>query len=76
MEAAHQLAVLQPGKLIITARSTSGGAEAIDAITKRTPGVKVDCWELDMSKFDSVRAFADRANRELGSLDLFMANAG
>lgn len=36
----------------------------------------MDCWELNMSKFDSVKAFAERANRELDRLDIFMANAG
>jgi NAD(P)-dependent dehydrogenase (short-subunit alcohol dehydrogenase family) len=75
LEAAHQLAALKPQKLILTARSTASGATAVQAVLARAPGTDVDCWELDLEKYATVKAFAERAGKELPRVDLVMSNA-
>ena len=52
------------------------GAEALDQILKESPGTKVDVWELDLAKYSSIKALAQRAEKELGMVDLLMNNAG
>jgi len=58
-------------------RSLSKGESAkasVEASTGRTGIAEV--WLLDLSSFDSVRAFAKRAERELERIDAVNENAG
>ncbi len=58
-------------------RSLSKGESAkasVEASTGRTGIAEV--WLLDLSSFDSVRAFAKRADRELARIDAVIENAG
>jgi NAD(P)-dependent dehydrogenase (short-subunit alcohol dehydrogenase family) len=38
--------------------------------------VDLQVWPLDLTSFDSVKEFADRANKELDRLDILVENAG
>lgn len=36
---------------------------------------ELDVWKLDLTEFDSVKAFAAKCERELERLDVFLSNA-
>ncbi len=76
LEAARHFARLGASKVILGVRSISKGEEAarsIEASTHRTSVCEV--WQLDMEDFESVKAFAKRAEG-LERLDAVLANAG
>jgi NAD(P)-dependent dehydrogenase (short-subunit alcohol dehydrogenase family) len=76
-EAAKHFARLGAAKVILAVRNTKAGDEAkkyIDDTTKCKPDV-VEVWQLDLGSYESVRAFADRANN-LRRLDVLLENAG
>ncbi|KAK4545475.1 hypothetical protein LTR36_002825 [Oleoguttula mirabilis] len=75
-EAATHYARLNAEKLIIACRSTEKGEAAkrdIEASTKRSGAIEV--WPLDLQDYDSVKAFAKRAEG-LKRLDVVIENAG
>jgi NAD(P)-dependent dehydrogenase (short-subunit alcohol dehydrogenase family) len=79
-EAAKHLAALGAAKVIITARNAEAGAKAkaaIEATTGTTTGSGgiVECWPLDLSSYESVKAFARRAAEELDRIDGVIENA-
>ncbi|KAJ4368918.1 hypothetical protein N0V83_006000 [Neocucurbitaria cava] len=75
-EAAHKFAALGASKIILTARDSEKGASTKSELETRL-GRKdqLEIWELDMMSYDSVVAFAKRAN-ELDHLDIVILNAG
>ncbi|ORX40650.1 hypothetical protein BD324DRAFT_606505 [Kockovaella imperatae] len=75
-ETALAFAKMSPRKLIMTARNMKAGAEALDMVLKGAPGAKVDVWELDLASYASIKSFAARVEKELGTVDLLMNNAG
>ncbi|MCJ1321907.1 hypothetical protein MMC15_007252 [Xylographa vitiligo] len=77
LEAAVKYLVLGASTLIIGARNPAKAQAAKSTIEARSqrPGV-VQIWPLDMDSFASVKAFADRARRELDRLDVALLNAG
>lgn len=75
-EAARHFARLNAEKVIIACRSTEKGEAAkrdIEASTKRSGAIEV--WQLDLQSYDSVKAFAKRAEG-LKRLDAIVENAG
>jgi len=76
-EAALHYARKNPARLILASRSQAKGDAAIAAIQRTLPDFKgrIEFWSLDMSSFDSVRAFSDRL-QELDRLDAIVLNAG
>ena len=76
LEAARHFVQLGASKLIIASRSSERGETAKRDIEKTTgrAGV-VEVWPLDLQSYDSVKAFAERANR-LDRLDAVCENAG
>lgn len=79
LEAARHFVRLGAGTVVLAVRSLQRGEAARDNIAKTHPdevarGV-VQVWELDLSRFESVRAFADRARAELPRLDVVVENA-
>ncbi|MCJ1312732.1 hypothetical protein MMC25_006408 [Agyrium rufum] len=77
LEAARHIARNKASKVIIAVRTVSKGEEAkkdIEATTSCGPGV-VEVWPLDLTKYDSVKAFAERAQK-LERLDAVIENAG
>jgi NAD(P)-dependent dehydrogenase (short-subunit alcohol dehydrogenase family) len=76
-EAARHLARLGASKVILAVRNTEAGDKAkadIESTTKCAPDV-VEVWTLDLSSFDSVKAFAKRAS-QLPRVDVLLENAG
>lgn len=76
LEAARHFTRLGAAKVILAVRSIAKGEEAaksIEASTHRTGVCEV--WELVMDDFESVKAFAKRAEK-LERLDVMFANAG
>jgi len=76
-EAARHIARLGASKLILAVRNTKAGEEAkqdIEATTKCDRSM-VEVWALDLSSYDSVKSFADRASK-LPRIDVLLENAG
>lgn len=71
------LALAKAGaKVVIAGRNPRKGDEAVDAIRRALPSADVRFELLDLASLASVAAFAERLNRQLGSLDLLINNAG
>lgn len=84
-EAASSFYTMNPKTLILAVRSVSKGEDAKRAIIEANSSndnngqwaaTKVEVWPLDLASFDSVKAFAARANKELDRLDILLENAG
>jgi len=76
-EAAKHLASLGAAKVILAVRNLPAGETAkanIDAACKINTDV-VEAWPLDLSSYDSVKAFARRAISELDRIDGLVENA-
>ncbi|KZT62034.1 NAD(P)-binding protein [Calocera cornea HHB12733] len=78
LEASKHLAALGPARLIITSRSAERAKDALAQINAAGKGkCKVECWEVDLTRFESVIVLADRFSEEGGGkLDLLVLNAG
>ncbi|PWN19837.1 short-chain dehydrogenase/reductase [Microstroma glucosiphilum] len=76
-EAARHIARLGASKVIIAARNSKKGQEAREDILKTTgrEEAAIEVWQLDLSSYDSVKAFAERTS-SLERLDVLLANAG
>lgn len=76
-EAAVKFVQLGADKVILGVRTISKGETAKEQIEQRTgrKGV-VEVWHLDMLDYSVVKAFAERANKELDHLDIAVLNAG
>ncbi|KAJ4149021.1 hypothetical protein NW754_000457 [Fusarium falciforme] len=76
LEAARHLVRLDAARVILAVRTLSKGEAAAASIEQTTSrkGV-VEVWELDLSRYDSVKRFARRVGT-LDRLDVFLANAG
>ncbi|MCJ1372512.1 hypothetical protein MMC20_003737 [Loxospora ochrophaea] len=75
--AALKYVELGAATVILAVRNLEKGQVAKQAIESKTqrPGV-VQVWELNMDRFASVDAFAQRVDRELPHLDIALLNAG
>ena len=76
-EAALKWVQLGAEKVILAVRTLSKGDEAKKQIETKTgrKGV-LEVWHLDMMDYASIKAFADRATKELERLDIACLNAG
>lgn len=76
-EAALKFTSLGASTVILACRSSSKGEAAAGQIEQRTglTGI-VRVWELDMNRYDSLRALATRVKDELPRLDIALLNAG
>ncbi|KAK4238804.1 hypothetical protein C8A03DRAFT_33128 [Achaetomium macrosporum] len=77
-EAAKHLASLGAAKVILAVRNpvTGGAAKVeIDEAAGTADTKVVEVWPLDLSSYDSVRAFAKRAATELERIDALIENA-
>lgn len=77
LEAAIKFVQLGALKVIIGVRSLEKGETAKSTIETRTGrhGV-VEVWQLDMDSYDSIKAFASRASKDLERVDVAVLNAG
>ncbi|KAB5515175.1 hypothetical protein GE09DRAFT_980120 [Coniochaeta sp. 2T2.1] len=76
LECARHFLTLRPKRLIMAVRSLKKGEAAAQALRAEFPDTDIDVWELDMSSFRSVQAFAARCCKELDRLDVAVLNAG
>lgn len=75
-EAAKHLVAFGSAKVIMAVRNISVGEKAKVEIEEATDVSNVaEVWELDLSKYDSVKAFAKKAS-ELDRIDALIENAG
>ncbi|KAJ4468315.1 hypothetical protein J3R30DRAFT_3674468 [Lentinula aciculospora] len=75
-EAAKHFATMNPARLIIACRSEAKGMAALSRLSQDIGYMKAEVWPLDLSRFASVRGFADRFRREGRRLDVLIENAG
>ncbi|KAK6611509.1 short-chain dehydrogenase [Botrytis cinerea] len=77
LEAARHLVCLGSASVIMAVRDLSSGLRALADIESSTgiSGV-AQVWELDLSSYASVIAFAKRATEELDRIDAVIENAG
>lgn len=77
LETAIHYVQLGASPVIITARNTARGDEAVATIEARTgkKGV-VQARTLDMSSFSNVKKFVDDLKNEVKSIDIILLNAG
>ncbi|TDZ37484.1 Short chain dehydrogenase atnD [Colletotrichum spinosum] len=76
LEAVKHLVNVGAARVIIAVRSLTKGNEAkalVDASTGRPEATEV--WQLDMASFDSIRAFARKAIKELTHIHGLVENA-
>ncbi|RAL12595.1 NAD(P)-binding protein [Aspergillus homomorphus CBS 101889] len=75
-EAAKHFVALCADKVILAVRNLESGAAAQAAIEEATGRTGVaEVWHLDLASFDSVQAFARRADEELERIDALVENA-
>jgi NAD(P)-dependent dehydrogenase (short-subunit alcohol dehydrogenase family) len=77
LEAAKHLVAVGAAKVIMAVRNVSAGETAkaeIEAATG-TSGV-AEVWAIDLSSYESVKAFAKRAVADLERIDALIENAG
>ncbi|PBK67947.1 short-chain dehydrogenase [Armillaria solidipes] len=75
-EAAKHFARMNPARLVLTARDEAKGKQALAQIQNDTGYSKAELWIIDLADFNSVIAFADKAERELDRLDILVESAG
>lgn len=76
LECAHQLLSYKLSRLIMAIRSTTKGESAAASLRQQYPNADINVWPLDMTSYDSIRAFVSRADKELTRLDIAILNAG
>lgn len=75
-EAVKHFARMKVGRLILACRSREKGEAAILSLKEATGYSKAELWLVDLAEFASVKAFADRALKDLERLDVLLLNAG
>ncbi|XP_063829761.1 retinol dehydrogenase 11-like [Ostrinia nubilalis] len=63
-------------RVVIASRNVSKSQAAVQAIIAATGNKKVECKSLDLSKFSSIKRFADDFNENYDRLDILINNAG
>ncbi|CAD6594597.1 MAG: hypothetical protein ASARMPRED_001052 [Alectoria sarmentosa] len=76
-EAALHLAKRNPSILVLGVRSISKGQAAAESIYRQctTFRGRIEVWELDMARFDSVISFGKKCKADLPRLDIAILNA-
>ncbi|KAF5508607.1 Short chain dehydrogenase yanD [Colletotrichum fructicola] len=62
--------------MVLAVRSLDRGEDAAAKLRKQHPGASIDVWQLDMNSYDSVQAFARRAEGHPSRIDIVILNAG
>ncbi|KAH8176364.1 short chain dehydrogenase domain-containing protein [Sarocladium implicatum] len=76
-ETAKHLVRASASRVILAVRNLEAGKKAQTQIERDTGRSGVThVWQLDLSSFGSVKAFAAKANKELDRLDVLVCNAG
>jgi NAD(P)-dependent dehydrogenase (short-subunit alcohol dehydrogenase family) len=76
-EAAKKLVQLQAGRVILAVRSIEKGQAAKSQIEAATGHKNIaQVWQIDLSSYDSVKAFAKKVKTDLERVDGLINNAG
>ncbi|CAG2176092.1 unnamed protein product [Oppiella nova] len=75
-EAAYQLSLRGPKKIIIGSRNTENNEKAVNEIKSRNPGANITALKLDLSSLKSVREFAKQITESESKVDILVNNAG
>jgi NAD(P)-dependent dehydrogenase (short-subunit alcohol dehydrogenase family) len=75
-EAALQLLDLKLSTLIVAVRSAEKGNAAAAKLRRLYPKPNIEVWQLDMSSYDSIQAFARHVESSLSRIDIVILNAG
>ncbi|KIX93966.1 uncharacterized protein Z520_10303 [Fonsecaea multimorphosa CBS 102226] len=76
LECARQLLSFKITRLIMAVRTLTKGENAAAGLRQQYQNATISVWQLDMTSYDSIRAFAARTDEELSRLDLAVLNAG
>ncbi|TVY92162.1 Short chain dehydrogenase, partial [Lachnellula willkommii] len=76
LEASRQLLSLGLSSLIIAVRSAEKGQQVASVLRVQYPKANIQVWSLEMESYESIQAFAPRAEAELPRLDIAILNAG
>lgn len=63
-------------RVIMACRNMTKATEARDSIINEIPDAQIECMELDLASFESVRTFAQQFGQKFDHLDLLINNAG
>ncbi|KAI4288303.1 MAG: hypothetical protein L6R35_002440 [Caloplaca aegaea] len=75
LETSRQLLELGLSHLIIAVRNPEKGESARQDLSRTAPAAKIEVWNLDLSRYQSVQDFAQRCST-LPRLDFAVLNAG
>ncbi|KAJ7232459.1 hypothetical protein B0H12DRAFT_1019266 [Mycena haematopus] len=75
-EAASQLLGLGLSRIVLAVRSIERGTAAAARLRLVYPKATYEVWELNMSSYPSVQAFARRVEAQLSRVDIVILNAG
>ncbi|KAF8625040.1 hypothetical protein AX17_006954 [Amanita inopinata Kibby_2008] len=76
LEAAKHFARMNPGRLILGCRDQQKGEAAVSKIRAETGYEQPELLLIDLSKFSSVKSFADKFKAESDRLDYLILSAG
>lgn len=77
LAAIQHFVALDAARIILTSRDLRKGEAALARVEKATRKSDiVEVWQLDLSSTKSVKAFAERVERELDRVDVLVENAG
>ncbi|KAI2611907.1 hypothetical protein GGR54DRAFT_334512 [Hypoxylon sp. NC1633] len=76
LEASRQLLSFGLSGLILAVRSTEKGEKVASKFRLQFPSADIQVWCLEMESYNSIQAFARRAEAELSRLDIAILNAG
>ncbi|KAF3402133.1 Short chain dehydrogenase yanD [Talaromyces pinophilus] len=74
--AALHLLSLKLSHLILAVRSLDKGKSAANQLQARYPAAKIHVWHLEMTSYESIRAFCRQVETDLPRLDITILNAG
>ncbi|KAL4250005.1 NAD(P)-binding domain superfamily protein [Abortiporus biennis] len=75
LEAAKHFARMNPARLILACRTYEKGQAAASQIKNETGYEKTESWPIELTDFSTVRAFAERFEKEDVPLDILLNNA-
>lgn len=75
-EAAVQLLALNLSHMILAVRSLDKGEHAASQLRQQYPKAEIEVWQLEMSSYESIRAFAGRVETQPWRPDIVILNAG
>ncbi|KAK0203032.1 hypothetical protein DFS33DRAFT_950306 [Desarmillaria ectypa] len=75
-QSTKHFATMNPERIILACRSEERGQTALERLKNETGYQKDELWLVDLSRFSSVTAFANKSEADGGRLDILILNAG